>query len=101
MIAEELHIISIADPYNLSFIDTYEISRDENIAIHSDFAFVVEGADGVTVVNVFDPANPWTVEQVPTLGDSRAAYVHNGLLLVVNRDEGLTILNAPFGTNIP
>lgn len=102
VVADELHIVDISDPTDLTLETTYEIDIwDDDVALSGDFAIVVGSTAGILVLDVSDPSNPWEVRHLPVLGDARAAFVHNGLLLVANQEAGLTVMRAPFSTNIP
>lgn len=102
VMADELHIVDISDPTNLTLETTYEIDIwDDDVSLSGDFAMVVGSTAGILVLNVSDPSDPWEVMHLPVLGDARAAYAHNGLLLIANQEKGLTIMRAPFSTDIP
>lgn len=101
VVAEELHIIDISDPTDLTFVRTVEISVDNNFAVGGGFGLMVEGAEGIRVMDLSDPTDPWTFTKLPSYGDAQSAFVHGRLLLVTNEEKGLTILRAPFSTDVP
>lgn len=102
VMADELHVVDISTPTDLTLETTYEIDVwDEDIAVSGDFAFVSGGTEGILVLDVSDPSDPWQVMHLPVLGDARAVYVHGDLLLIANQEKGLTIMRAPFSTSIP
>jgi hypothetical protein len=63
-----------------------------DVAIHDHYAYIAIGANGLRILDIVDPANPFAVANLPGLGGMDAG-TFSGDYAYVPGGDGLTILN--------
>ncbi len=61
-------------------------------------AFLSDDNDGLEIVNISDPTNPWKISGFNDGGHTRNLFVDNNLVFLTDLDDGLEILEL---SNVP
>lgn len=64
-----------------------------NVVVSGSYAYVADGANGLVILNVADPANPLLVKTVDTAGNASDVAVDGNYAYVADGDNGLVIVN--------
>jgi hypothetical protein len=82
-----------AEPVTLGAVRTLGEARD--VALEGRYAYIADGRNGLTVVDIGDPANPQVVANCPIPGKGYAnkVAVHDSLVLVADEVAGVAIID--------
>jgi len=82
-----------AEPVTLGAVRTLGEARD--VAVQGRYAYIADGRNGLTVVDIGDPANPQVAANCPIPGKGYAnkVAVHDSLVLVADEVAGVAILD--------
>jgi hypothetical protein len=82
-----------AEPVTLGAVRTLGEARD--VVVQGRYAYVADGRDGLTVVDIGDPANPQVAANcpIPGRGYANKVAVHDSLVLVADEVAGVAILD--------
>ncbi|MFA7368731.1 MAG: S8 family serine peptidase, partial [Kiritimatiellales bacterium] len=74
----------------------------KNIAVAGNYAYVADGANGLSILNIADPKNPALAGSYDTAGTANDVAVSNGYAYVADGNNGLVIVNVsnPFAPSL-
>lgn len=93
-----LHLVvwDISDPYNASVVGSCMLECSEyytDIFVAGDYAYMACDENGLSVVNVANPSDPYPVGSFDTQGPARDVFVSGQYAYVAERGSGLQIFN--------
>src|SRR5690554_1746019 len=89
-----LRIYYVYDPYDpelLGFVHLPSTAR--SVVVRGDFAYVTVGRNGLSIINVSDPQQPYEIAYYnPAAGEMSDAVLQGRYIYLANGETGLTIL---------
>ena len=94
----QIHPLSDAPPESLAVFASCPLSNNQSdtfepkdIFIEGNYAYVANGENGLSVLNVSNFMNPFPVSTISTNGDARKVFVKNNTAYIANGMAGLAI----------
>ena len=75
------------------FIERFNTTMAHDVFVQGDYAYVADGEEGLRIINVENPAFPYSEGHFNTSGFAKAVFVSGSYAYVADGENGLQIVN--------
>lgn len=96
--ARNVRIVDISDPYNPTLVGYVDTSHTPgamalSIAVANGYAYIAQVEDGLTVVDVSDPTEPFEVPYSSTFNRAKSVATNGSYVYVADGSSGLWVID--------